>query len=106
MTFLKAYLYPGKDQFYQSKNDTKKNHSNPNSKQEKNSKNIETVSSIDNNNVHKRCLNLSAERNLVDDYLFDIPRDPFISPLYASDEMLKQLPPVKFVVRPFVFAMI
>lgn len=42
-------------------------------------------------------LNSLTERNPADDYQFDIPRDPFLSPLYASDEMLKQLPPLKIL---------
>lgn len=41
---------------------------------------------------------LSTNRNLADDYLFHVPRDPFISPAYATDEMLKQFPPMKIVV--------
>lgn len=44
-------------------------------------------------------LNSLAERNPADDYLFDVPKDPFLSPYYASDELLKQLPPVKILVR-------
>lgn len=44
-------------------------------------------------------LNSLTERNPADDYLFDVPKDPFISPYYAGDELLKQLPPVKILVR-------
>lgn len=44
-------------------------------------------------------LNSLTERNPADDYLFDVPKDPFLSPYYASDEMLKQLPPVKILVN-------
>lgn len=43
-------------------------------------------------------LNSLTEQNPADDYLFDVPKDPFLSPYYASDEMLKQLPPVKILV--------
>lgn len=43
-------------------------------------------------------LNSLIERNPADDYLFDVPKDPFLSPYYASDELLKQLPPVKILV--------
>lgn len=46
----------------------------------------------------KNRLSLSTGRNPADDYLFDILKNPFISPLYASDEMLKQMPPMKIVV--------
>lgn len=41
---------------------------------------------------------LSTDRDPADDYLFDVPRDPFLSPLSASDEMLKKFPPIKIVV--------
>lgn len=89
MTFIKAYLHPGNDQFYK-RNDDAHNQIKQTSRHGEKS---------DNNNSHKKCLNSSPDRNLVDDYLFEIPRDPFISPLYASDEVLKQLPPLKLLVR-------
>lgn len=59
--------------------------------------------SIQNNNsshLHsaKKRLSLAIDRDPALDYEFQIPRDPFISPLYASDEMLKQMPPIKIVV--------
>lgn len=55
--------------------------------------------SVNNGFVFERSrLNSLTERNPADDYLFDIPKDPFLSPYYASDEMLKQLPPVKILV--------
>lgn len=44
-------------------------------------------------------LNSLTERNPADDYLFEVPEDPFLSPYYGSDEMLKQLPTVKILVR-------
>lgn len=44
-------------------------------------------------------LNSLTERNPADDYEFDVPKDPFLSPYHASDDMLKQLPPVKILVR-------
>lgn len=46
-------------------------------------------------------LNSLTERNPADDFLFEVPQDPFLSPYYASDEMLLQLPPVKILVRIF-----
>lgn len=33
-----------------------------------------------------------------DDMHFTVPRDPYLSPYLASDEVLKQLPPTKIVV--------
>lgn len=29
---------------------------------------------------------------------FDLPKNPFVSPYYATDQVLKQLPPVKIIV--------
>lgn len=43
-------------------------------------------------------LNSLTERNLADDYCFDVPKDAFLSPYFASDELLKQLPSVKILV--------
>lgn len=43
-------------------------------------------------------LNSLTERNPADDYLFDVPKDPFLAPYYANDEMLKQMPAVKILV--------
>lgn len=43
-------------------------------------------------------LNSVIERNPIDEFQFEIPYDPFMSPYYASDEVLKQLPPVKILV--------
>lgn len=31
------------------------------------------------------------------DFIFNVPKDPFLSPFFADDEMLRQLPTVKFV---------
>lgn len=43
-------------------------------------------------------LNSLTERNPASDYEFDVPQDIFLSPYYASDEMLRQLPPMKILV--------
>lgn len=43
-------------------------------------------------------LNSLTERNTADDYLFDVPKDPFLAPYFANDEMLKQLPTMKILV--------
>jgi hypothetical protein len=37
-------------------------------------------------------------RSPSDDMHIVIPRDPYLSPYWASDEVLKQLPPTKIVV--------
>lgn len=39
-----------------------------------------------------------TEKNPLEEFQFQIPRDPFMSPYYASDEMLRQMPPVKILV--------
>lgn len=31
------------------------------------------------------------------DFIFTVPKDPYLSPIYASDEVLKQFPPIKIV---------
>lgn len=38
------------------------------------------------------------QRSASDDLHFTIPRDPYLSPYWASDEVLKQLPTTKIVV--------
>lgn len=45
-----------------------------------------------------RNLGTVAEKNPRDDFLFDIPHDPFMSPYYASDEMMRQMPKMKILV--------
>lgn len=96
MACLKAYIHPGKDQSYKKKNETT-NKSVKGDELEVGA-NGKPITKIDDKS-HRRCLNVSPGGNLVDDYLFDVPQDPFISPLYATDEMLKQMPPIKFLVR-------
>lgn len=50
-------------------------------------------------------------RNLSDEFMFTVPKDPLISPYWASDEDLKKLPPIRIVVcisaseNPSVFTM-
>lgn len=39
-----------------------------------------------------------AEKNPLDEFLFDIPKDPFMSPYYATDDVLRQMPRVKILV--------
>jgi hypothetical protein len=38
------------------------------------------------------------QHSLSGDMDFTVPRDPYLSPYWASDEVLKQLPPTKIVV--------
>lgn len=47
-----------------------------------------------------RNLGTVAEKNPRDEFLFDIERDPFMSPYYASDEMMRQMPRIKILVSP------
>lgn len=49
-------------------------------------------------NFNRSRLNSLTERNPADDYLFDVPKDIFLSPFYASNEMLLQLPTMKILV--------
>lgn len=51
-------------------------------------------------------LNSLTESNQANEYLFDIPKDPFMSPYYASEEMLKQLPAIKILVSNPIFILI
>lgn len=37
-------------------------------------------------------------RSPSEEFKFEVPKNPYVSPYYASDEALKQLPPVKIVV--------
>lgn len=32
-----------------------------------------------------------------DDFIFTVPKDPFLSPIFAEDEVLKQFPPIKIL---------
>lgn len=55
------------------------------------------------NGLDRNRLNSLSERNPAEDFLFDIPDDPFVSSYFASDEMMKQLPPVKILVNSGIF---
>lgn len=51
-------------------------------------------------NEKMRCTLDSVEaRSPSEEFKFDVPKNPFVSPYYATDEVLKQLPPVKIIVR-------
>lgn len=40
--------------------------------------------------------NLKSD-NTVEDFSFTVPKDPFLSPFYANDEILKEFPPIKIL---------
>ncbi|KAJ8913019.1 hypothetical protein NQ315_002034, partial [Exocentrus adspersus] len=40
-------------------------------------------------------LDVDTQSNIVDKFQFTIPKDPFLSPIFASDEDLKRFPPVR-----------
>lgn len=40
-------------------------------------------------------------RSPSEEFAFDVPKDPFLSPYWASDEWLSQLPETKILVRPY-----
>lgn len=89
---LKAYIQPpiipdDEDQFFESPNGKANANGNGNGSA--------TKSTV---NVTKNRRRILTDRNLSDDFQFEIPKDKFISSLYANDNMLKQLPPIKFLV--------
>lgn len=46
-----------------------------------------------------RILDIERERSAIEEFkTIQVPKDPFISPYLASDELLKQLPPIKILV--------
>lgn len=47
-----------------------------------------------------RVLDVERERSAIEEFkTITVPKDPFISPYLASDDVLTQLPPVKILVR-------
>lgn len=38
-------------------------------------------------------------RSPSEEFKFEVPKNPFVSPYYATDEALRLLPPVKIIVR-------
>lgn len=46
-------------------------------------------------------LNALIARSPSDEFIFDVPKNPYLSPYWASDEILKQMPPTKFIVSFF-----
>jgi len=45
-----------------------------------------------------KALDSLMQRSPSDELHFTVPRDPYLSPYWASDEVLKQFPPTKIVV--------
>lgn len=41
---------------------------------------------------------INTQSSMVDKFAFDIPKDPLLSPIFASDEDLKKYPPTRFLV--------
>ena len=37
-------------------------------------------------------------KNLFEEFIFTVPKDPYLSPYRASDEFIKKLPPIKILV--------
>lgn len=43
-------------------------------------------------------LDSDRQKSLVEEFKFSVPRDPYLSPYFASDEILKCLPPIRILV--------
>lgn len=46
----------------------------------------------------ERYLDIDRQTNLMDEFKFYVPKDPYLSPYLASDENLKRFPPVRILV--------
>lgn len=46
-----------------------------------------------------QALDVEKEQNILDEFRFAIPQNPYLSPYYASDEVLNEFPPVKILVN-------
>lgn len=46
----------------------------------------------------KSNLDALIQRSPSDEFIFKVPKDPYLSPYWASDEVLKQMPPTKILV--------
>lgn len=46
-----------------------------------------------------RELDIDNGKSPLDEFVFTVPRDPFLSPYLASDNLLKQLPPIALLVN-------
>lgn len=54
--------------------------------------------SLSENEKIRRNLDTMEARSPSEEFKFDVPKNPFVSPYYATDDTLKQLPPVKIIV--------
>lgn len=50
---------------------------------------------------HKESRELDTEniKSPLEEFIFTVPRDPYLSPYLASDNLLAQLPPIKMLVN-------
>lgn len=55
-----------------------------------------------NSNKEIRELDTENVRSPSEEFVFTVPRDPFLSPYLASDNMLARLPPIKMIVREYL----
>ncbi|CRL05668.1 CLUMA_CG018701, isoform A [Clunio marinus] len=53
--------------------------------------------SLDDSDDVRSLENESVPTSPSSDFIFNVPKDPFLSPLFASDEALRQFPPIKIV---------
>lgn len=44
-------------------------------------------------------LDADRQKSLVEEFKFSVPKDPYLSPYWAKDEVLKQLPPIQILVN-------
>lgn len=44
--------------------------------------------------------------NPTDEFVFTVPKDPFLSPYWADDEMLKKVPPMKILVKIILYSLL
>lgn len=43
-------------------------------------------------------MDLDTSKNISDEFVFDVPKDPYLSPYLTSDTLLQRLPPLKILV--------
>lgn len=53
----------------------------------------------ENEKIRQSLDSMEDPRSPAEEFKFDVPKNPFVSPYYATDEVLKQLPAVKIIVR-------
>lgn len=46
----------------------------------------------------KSNLDALIQRSPSDEFIFKVPKDPYLSPYWASDEVLREMPPTKILV--------